>query len=41
LGVVNEDAAKRAEEAGLKVVMDRCIKIEIMRHRIPAIDPAN
>jgi len=41
LGVVNEQAAKRAKEAGLKVVMDRCIKIEIMRQGIPAIDPAN
>jgi hypothetical protein len=38
LGVVNEDAARRGEEAGLKVVMDRCIKIEIMRHRIPPIE---
>ncbi|MEW5806850.1 MAG: CoA-binding protein [Acidobacteriota bacterium] len=27
-GVINEDAARRAREAGLKVVMDRCIKKE-------------
>ena len=31
LGVIDVAAAKRAEEAGLKVVMDRCPKIEIAR----------
>lgn len=31
LGIINEEAAKRADTAGLNVVMDRCIKIEYTR----------
>ena len=31
IGVINNDAAKLAEEAGLKVVMNRCPKIELFR----------
>lgn len=31
LGIINEAAAKRARDAGLEVVMDRCMKIEYAR----------
>ena len=31
LGVVNEEAAQKAESAGLEVVMNRCMKIEFAR----------
>ncbi|MEW5889300.1 MAG: CoA-binding protein [Pseudomonadota bacterium] len=31
LGVINEEAARKAGAAGLEVVMDRCVKIEYAR----------
>ena len=31
IGVINHDAARFAEDAGLKVVMNRCPKIELFR----------
>ena len=40
LGVIDEEAAARAEAAGLKVVMDHCPKIEILRLGLDKADSA-
>jgi predicted CoA-binding protein len=33
LGVINEEAARIASRGGLKVIMDRCMKVEHLRDR--------
>jgi len=40
IGVINQQAAAKAEAADLKVVMNRCPHIEIPRLRVPRISAA-
>ena len=39
LGIENAEAAAKAEAAGLKVVMNRCPKIELARLSVPPVVP--
>jgi predicted CoA-binding protein len=39
LGVISPAGAAKAEAAGLKVVMDRCPKIELRRLQVAKVEP--
>lgn len=41
IGVIDLEAAQRAEAAGLKVVIDRCPKIELAQLRVPPVSATN